>query len=71
MRRVVLSGKFECCFCGETVDPEQRGSLTCVVAAATSAREPGSPTQQLWFHGVCLGEKLRPNVTFDAGGFTE
>jgi hypothetical protein len=61
----------ECCFCGTPVDPAVAGSLTFIVAAAERLREADAPTQQLWCHAACLGERLASRVPFDAGGFDD
>jgi hypothetical protein len=61
----------ECCFCGTGIDPAEPGSLTFVVAAAARFSEPDAPTQQLWCHAMCLGERLVPRVPFDARAFDD
>jgi hypothetical protein len=61
----------ECCFCSRPVDPDQRGSLTLVVAAAGRQNEPDRPTQQLRCHGPCLGGRFAGRVPFDLDAFAD
>jgi hypothetical protein len=58
-----------CCFCSTPLDPNEAGSLTFVVAAARRLREADKPTQQMWCHAQCLGDRLASRVVFDPAAF--
>ncbi|MEY2432574.1 MAG: hypothetical protein QOC92_2299 [Acidimicrobiaceae bacterium] len=61
----------ECCFCSVSVEADAPGALTLVVAAVARSNEVDRPTQQLWCHAACLGERLTPSVPFDPLAFDE
>jgi len=64
-------GMNECCFCSTPVDANEDGSLTFVVAAAGRLHEPDRPTQQMWCHARCLGDRLASRVPFDPAAFDD
>jgi hypothetical protein len=57
-----------CCFCGRSVDEAE--ALSLAVTAAQATMVPG-PTQGLWCHAGCLGERLSPDVPYDPTIFFE
>ena len=62
---------FVCCFCQETIQVADIGTLSLLVASASRLAEQDAPTQELWCHATCLGGKLAPAVHFDPFLFTE
>jgi hypothetical protein len=61
----------ECCFCSTPLDAAEVGSLSLVIAAADRLSESHAPTQQLWCHATCLGERLPSRVPFDPAVFDD
>ena len=62
---------FACCFCQETIQVADNGTLSLLVASASRLAERDAPTQELWCHATCLGGKLSQAVHFDPFLFTE
>jgi len=65
------SSNAECCFCSESLDIKSTNALTLVIAAASRTAEANAPTQQLWCHPRCLGDRLAPRVPFLPDAFDD
>jgi hypothetical protein len=61
--------KYECCFCGETVDINLPESLVIYLSSGPDWKNgtENSLNQQLWCHRQCLKEKMKAGIalTFD------
>ena len=51
-------------FCQEIVQDADDGTVALIVVAAERRHEEQPPTQGLFCHSTCLGNRLAPNVPF-------
>ncbi len=57
---------YQCCFCAAALPSD---ALALVVIAATRAQDATAPSQTMWAHTACLGERLAPGIPFDGEAF--
>ncbi len=63
------STRFQCCFCGQSIKGDAVDPLQLVVSEhsywdASKSEAENPPTQSLWCHTDCLGDRLDGTVPF-------
>lgn len=61
----------QCCFCDAAVDSSDGETLTLVVSKASRVEDRDAPTQQMWCHAHCLGDRVSDAVPFEASAFDD
>jgi hypothetical protein len=54
--------RYQCGFCGNTIERTRVDPCAMVVAARWSEAGFDGRTQQIWFHAGCLRQHLHPTV---------
>lgn len=57
---------WECCFCGQGIAADDGLAVRGVLTNLLKGADPEWPLQEVYSHGHCLADRLRPNFPFDA-----